>query len=114
MDDTIAVDARTVAETRTTTGYHLRVAMGIAMPPASSFLYYDFLDCGPRYKACAWDPTVIATQGDSVLFEMNHVVAGSNYLVYTTGAAATTPPSLSRPRLHHPHWLATQKGLAAP
>jgi hypothetical protein len=69
--------------------------MGIAMPPASSFLYYDLLDCGPRYKACAWDPTVIATQGDSVLFEMNHVVAGSNYLVYTTGAAATTPPSLS-------------------
>ena len=41
MDGSVAADAATVAESRTTTGCHLRVSLGLAPPPASSFLYYD-------------------------------------------------------------------------
>ncbi|CAL4985576.1 unnamed protein product [Urochloa decumbens] len=95
MDDSVAADARTVAEARTATRSHLRVALGHSPPPASSFLYYDVVDCGPGYKACTYDPTIITSNGDSVLFVLKHTVAGSNYFVYTAGAAVGRPPSLS-------------------
>ncbi|RLM58843.1 hypothetical protein C2845_PM18G01910 [Panicum miliaceum] len=46
-DEWFVADARTVAYSRTSTGQHLRVSLGRAPPPASSFVYYDFPDTSP-------------------------------------------------------------------
>jgi len=46
-DASFVADARTVAYSRISTGQHLRVSLGLAPPPASSFVYYDFPDTAP-------------------------------------------------------------------
>jgi hypothetical protein len=46
-DASFVADARTVAYARTSKGHHLRVSLGRAPPPASSFVYYDFPDTAP-------------------------------------------------------------------
>ncbi|KAL6637183.1 hypothetical protein ACP70R_024755 [Stipagrostis hirtigluma subsp. patula] len=105
-NDSAVADAKTVAESLTSTGrHHLRVSLGLAAPPASSFFYYDW----PGISATAGDEDpvthgyVFAAHGDSVLLKVNHQLGGSSYrtndyFVYKTSAAE--PPSLSL--LPHP------------
>ncbi|KAL6658439.1 hypothetical protein ACP70R_004025 [Stipagrostis hirtigluma subsp. patula] len=104
-NDSAVADAKTVAESRTSTGRHrLRVSLGLAAPPASSFFYYDWLG-----RATAGDEGsvshgyVVAAHGDSVLLNVDHKLGGSSYrtedyFVYKTSAAK--PPSLTL--LPHP------------
>jgi hypothetical protein len=105
MDDSFVADAKTVADsgTRFTGRQHLRVSLGCAPPPASSFLYYDFPDSVPdededdNYDGISVD--VVAAHTDSVLLRLgNHrcpsaTFEDSDYFVYRAGAAG--PPSLS-------------------
>ncbi|CAN6362433.1 unnamed protein product [Urochloa humidicola] len=92
-NDSAAADGKTVVQSRTRTGLQLRVALGLVPPPASSFLYYDWVNGAPSMDNdkdyCVLNPNVIATHRDSILFEMG------NYFVYRVGAD-TRLPSLSR------------------
>jgi hypothetical protein len=75
----VAADDNTAAESRTSRGQPLRVALARASPPAISFICFDRGD----------DGYVIAAHGDSVLFRMSW----NDYFVYM--AAAGKPPSLT-------------------
>ncbi|KAL6658441.1 hypothetical protein ACP70R_004027 [Stipagrostis hirtigluma subsp. patula] len=98
-NDSAVADAKTVAESRTSTGQLLRVSLGPAAPPASSFFYYDWPG-----SATAGDEDsvthgyVVAAHGDAVLLKVDHKLGGSSNFtddsfVYKTSAAE--PPSLS-------------------
>ncbi|KAL6653493.1 hypothetical protein ACP70R_009071 [Stipagrostis hirtigluma subsp. patula] len=105
--DSFVADARTVAESLTSTGLAVHVSLGLAPPPASSFLYYD-LEAG---AAADGNPVVIAAHTDAVLFQMTppkaprrkrqrrdvpaptSTTATFDYFVYEAGAGQ--PPSLS-------------------
>lgn len=75
----VVADDNTAAESRTSRGQPLRVALARASPPAISFICFDRGD----------DGYVIAAHGDSVLFRMSW----NDYFVYM--AAAGKPPSLT-------------------
>ncbi|KAL6595686.1 hypothetical protein ACP70R_048026 [Stipagrostis hirtigluma subsp. patula] len=98
-NDSAVADAKTVAESSTSTGQLLRVSLGLAAPPASSFFYYDWPG-----SATAGDEDsvthgyVVAAHGDAVLLNVDHKLGGSSNFtddsfVYKTSAAE--PPSLS-------------------
>ncbi|KAL6658443.1 hypothetical protein ACP70R_004029 [Stipagrostis hirtigluma subsp. patula] len=98
-NDSAVADAKTVAESRTSTGQLLRVSLGLAAPPASSFFYYDWPG-----SATAGDEDsvthgyVFAAHGDAVLLKVDHKLGGSSNFtddsfVYKTSAAE--PPLLS-------------------
>ncbi|KAL6658434.1 hypothetical protein ACP70R_004020 [Stipagrostis hirtigluma subsp. patula] len=95
----VVADAKTMAESRTSTGHHLRIYFGHAAPPASSSLYYDWAGSAPSAQD-AGELETIAAHGDSVLFEIKQglsalfdITSESDYFVYSAGAAR--PPSLS-------------------
>nr|CAB3489285.1 unnamed protein product [Digitaria exilis] len=75
-------DAKTVAESRTSTGHGFHVSADLAAPPASSFICYD-------WEASDFDvgdpPELIAAHRDSVLFRNMQ-----DFFVYRAGAHATT------------------------
>ena len=75
----VVADDNTAAESRTSRGQPLRVALARASPPAISFICFDRGD----------DGYVVAAHGDSVLFRMSW----NDYFVYM--AAAGKPPSLT-------------------
>ncbi|TVU26525.1 hypothetical protein EJB05_29075, partial [Eragrostis curvula] len=89
-----------MAESPTSIGRPLRVSFGLAKPPASSFLYYEWIGDAPIEGKHPWDAKVIAAHGDSVLFEVIHKVRRNsreymyNYFVYRAGGSR--PPSLSQ------------------
>ncbi|OQU82988.1 hypothetical protein SORBI_3005G058000 [Sorghum bicolor] len=107
MDNSFVADAKTVADSRThftdDGPQHLRVSLGGAAPPASSFLYYDFPDSVPGedeeedYGDISVD--VVAAHTDSVLLRLGdkHYLSATfednDFFVYRAGAAG--PPSLS-------------------
>ena len=89
----VADDARTMAESTTSTGRGFRVSADLAAPPATSFL------CCDREEGS--DPgELLAAHGDSVLFEIVHRSErwsgddAHDYFVYRAGAA----PVPGRPR----------------
>ncbi|CAL4995026.1 unnamed protein product [Urochloa decumbens] len=97
-DDSLVPDAKTVAESRTSLGQHLRVSFGLALPPASSFLRYDFSAnaCNDKDDLI----NVVAAHGDSFLLwmkcEPKSKAMGSDHFIYRSGNEATArPPSLS-------------------
>ncbi|KAL6870858.1 hypothetical protein ACP4OV_014706 [Aristida adscensionis] len=105
-DDPVVADAGTTAEARTSTGRHLRVSLGRAEPPASSFLYYGWAGGGgaapgdeeEEEKEKEKSPEIVAAHGDAVLLEVaqrQHGRRAYDYLVYVAGAGAGRPPSLS-------------------
>ncbi|KAL6658429.1 hypothetical protein ACP70R_004015 [Stipagrostis hirtigluma subsp. patula] len=93
------VDSSTMAECQTSTGKQLRVSFGLAVLPASSFLYYDLAAGSTPGEEDAEEkgPTIMAAHGDSVLLEIrrSHKWYRStfDYFVYRAGAARR--PSLS-------------------
>ncbi|KAL6658436.1 hypothetical protein ACP70R_004022 [Stipagrostis hirtigluma subsp. patula] len=96
--DSVVADAKTMAESPTSTGHNLRIYFDRAAPPASSSLYHDWAGSAPSAEEYAGEPEIIAAHGDSVLFEMNQKLrrlsnVTSDYFVYRAGAAR--PPSLS-------------------
>jgi hypothetical protein len=97
-DDSFVADARTVASK----GRPLRVSFGPrTVPPASSFLYFDFRRRTPNVFDCI---SVIAAHRDSFLLQLSNTRIPSdyedNYFVYTAGAAGTAiAVSDPRPRL---------------
>ena len=105
MDNSFIADSKTVAGSRTRFPgrQHLRVSLGGAAPPASSFLYYDFPDSVPGededddYVDIRVD--VVAAHTDSVLLRMGSqhcpsaAFEDNDYFVYSEGAAG--PRSLS-------------------
>lgn len=70
-DASVPGDARTVAESCTSTGCPIRVSFGLASPPASSFLNYTWLGDGPPDGDRSNPPKVIAAHGDCLLFELS-------------------------------------------
>ncbi|KAL6658432.1 hypothetical protein ACP70R_004018 [Stipagrostis hirtigluma subsp. patula] len=94
--DSVA-DSRTMAECQTSTGQQLRVSFGLAVPPASSFLYYDLAAAAstPDDEYTEEGPTIMAAHGDSVLLEIrcSHRWYRStfDYFVYRAAGAARAP-----------------------
>lgn len=109
-DASVAGDARTVAESCTSTGWPFRISFGVAPPPASSFLNITWLAGDPPRGDRNHDdpPTIIAVHDDCVLFELRtpntnpemSLFPNRDYFVYDAGAAAR-PPSLSWLRACH-------------
>ncbi|CAO2147949.1 unnamed protein product [Urochloa humidicola] len=104
-DGSLATNAKTMAEARTSMGQYLRISFDLAAPPASSFLYYNY-DCDGANKDDGDnnppDPVnVVAAHGDSVLLmaRRGHRDASSmvtyDHFVYRAGSADGRPPSLT-------------------
>ncbi|KAF8652099.1 hypothetical protein HU200_063045 [Digitaria exilis] len=84
------------------TGRHLRVSIGIARPPSSSYLYYLWAGSQPAVEGDSREyfreVQVIAAHGDSLLLETRRIVGfeqAYDYFVYTHSSQR---PSLSRLR----------------
>ncbi|CAL4995001.1 unnamed protein product [Urochloa decumbens] len=90
-NDTLLADAKTVADSFTSMGRHLRVSLAHATPPASSFLYYGWPGGVPDGGADDHERLeVVAAHDGSVLFEMKNSIL-SDYFVYSHGSAAAGP-----------------------
>ncbi|CAL4995038.1 unnamed protein product [Urochloa decumbens] len=100
-DATIVGDARTVADSCTSTGHPFRVSFGLAPPPASSYLNYTWLGAtGPPRADTSDRPRFVAAHNDVVLFELRTLPTPqarfyhSDYFLYQAAGPAR-PPSLS-------------------
>ncbi|KAG0528994.1 hypothetical protein BDA96_05G060000 [Sorghum bicolor] len=96
--DRVIADAKTVAESCTSTGRHFVVSMGIAPPPAFSYLNHAMVGSARspvKYGDDTGFSRVVAAHRDSVLFLMTTKGGGTDYFVYD-GACASRR-SLPRP-----------------
>ncbi|KAF8772770.1 hypothetical protein HU200_005406 [Digitaria exilis] len=94
-DDTFFAEADTVASCPVFRGRHLRVSIGRAPPPASTFIYYNL-----QYSALGQDgysSDISAAHVDSVLLEMRNQGAPfylKDHFVYIAGAGQLPSVSL--------------------
>ncbi|TVU26519.1 hypothetical protein EJB05_29069, partial [Eragrostis curvula] len=91
-DESSVTDPKTMAESPTSIGRPFRVSLGLAKPPASSILYYEWIgDSHIEGEYPCDDPKVIAAHGDSVLIEMARWKQVRptvyDYFVYRAGAS---------------------------
>ncbi|CAL4994991.1 unnamed protein product [Urochloa decumbens] len=99
-NDSFAADAKTAAETRTSTGQRLRVAFDLAAPPEASLLHYECAEAAQHDKYGSTF-NIVAAHGDSVLLRLWRVrkptplVGPYDHFVYRFGGEGARPPSLS-------------------
>ncbi|OEL19748.1 hypothetical protein BAE44_0019233 [Dichanthelium oligosanthes] len=112
-DSSVSVaDAKTSAAACTSTGRTFRISFGVAVPPAISSFYYDWVGGrAPASDEYFWKPTVVATHGDCILLEMRRPCIRErgfihmpvlDYFLYEAAAGARPPSLLLLPACYIP------------
>lgn len=106
VDASVAGDARTMADSYSSSGWPFRVSFGLASPPASSTLSFSWVGAGPPGGYNCDPPKVVAVHGDCLLFELrtfethqgnNDSTRTLDYFLYESGVAVLAPDLLYLP-----------------